>query len=84
MDFTKGSVVVSKAGRDKGYLLAVVGIEKDFVLVADGKERPLERPKRKNPKHLAKTEITVSLENITNRGLRKALRYELKDKQERE
>lgn len=82
MDFTKGSVVVSKAGRDKGYLLAVVGIEKDYVLVADGKERPLERPKRKNPKHLAKTAMTVSLENITNRGLRKALRYELKDKQE--
>ena len=82
MDFTKGSVVVSKAGRDKGYLLAVVGNEKDFGLVADGKERPLERPKRKNPKHLAKTAMTVSLENITNRGLRKALRYELKDKQE--
>ena len=82
MDFTKGSVVVSKAGRDKGYLLAVVGIEEDFVLVADGKERPLERPKRKNPKHLAKTAMTVSLENITNRGLRKVLRSELKDKQE--
>ena len=82
MDFTKGSVVVSKAGRDKGYLLAVVGSEKDFVLVADGKERPLERPKRKNPKHLAKTAMTVSLENITDRELRRVLRHELKDKQE--
>ena len=82
MDFTKGSVVVSKAGRDKGYLLAVVGSEKDFVLVADGKERPLERRKRKNPSHPAKTAMTVSLENITDRELRRVLRHELKDKQE--
>lgn len=78
MDFTKGMVVISKAGRDKGYLLAVVGVEADCIIVADGKERPLERPKRKNPKHLAKTAVTVSLENITNRGLRRALREELK------
>lgn len=68
-------MVISKAGRDKGYFMAVVGIdrEKDFVIVADGKERPLERPKRKNPKHLQKTNYTIDLEQLTDKKLRRFL-----------
>lgn len=82
MDFTKGMIVISRAGRDKGYLLAVTEISEEYILVADGKERPLERPKKKNPKHLAKTNKIISLENVTNRGLRKILREQLQSKQE--
>ena len=43
-----GRVVVSLAGRDKGRLLAVTGVNEKGVLVCDGKERPVERPKLKN------------------------------------
>lgn len=74
MDFEKGTVVISKAGRDKGYFMAVIGEEKDYPLVADGKERPLERPKRKNPKHLQKTNFKVDLEQLTDKKLRTYLR----------
>ena len=74
MEFKTGYVVISKAGRDKGYFMAVVGIEKDFLIVADGKERPLERPKRKNPKHLQKTNYKVDLEQLTDKKLRTFLR----------
>ena len=76
MELKTGYVVISKAGRDKGYFMAVVGIdeEKDLVIVADGKERPLERPKRKNPKHLQKTDYTVDLEQMTDKKLRTFLR----------
>ena len=62
MEFELGSVVISKAGRDKGYFMAVVGEEKGFLLAADGKERPLERPKKKNPKHLQRTNHRIDLE----------------------
>ena len=70
-----GTVVRSLAGRDKGYLLCVVGEENGYVLVADGKERPLEHPKRKNPNHLAPL---LQLQALTwelrgNKALRKAL-----------
>lgn len=82
MDFTKGMVVKSTAGRDSGYLLVVLEVSRGCVTVADGKERPLERPKRKNPKHLSKTNYAISLENITNKGLRKALRELLLREQE--
>ncbi len=75
MEFKTGNVVISRAGRDKGYYMAVIETdnEKDFVIVADGKERPLERPKRKNPKHLQKTNFTVDTEQMTNKQLRRFL-----------
>ena len=75
MELVKGSVVISKAGRDKGYYLAVTEITDDGVYVCDGKERPVERPKKKNPLHLAKTRFVLSEENTaTNRSLKKALK----------
>ncbi|EJF38862.1 hypothetical protein HMPREF1141_0325 [Clostridium sp. MSTE9] len=43
------------------------------VVVCDGKHRPLERPKRKNPVHLAATNTLLSSMN-TNREIRCALR----------
>ena len=36
-----GQVVCSKSGRDKGYFLAVYEEHENFVLVCDGKERPI-------------------------------------------
>ncbi len=75
MDLVKGSVEISKAGRDKGYYLAVMSITDDGDYVCDGKERPVERPKKKNPLHLAKTHFVLSEEDTaTNRSLKKALK----------
>ena len=70
----KGSVVRSSAGRDKGKLLAVVKSEQKTVLVCDGKERPVERPKSKNIRHVEAVGLTVTeAEMSTNRALKKAL-----------
>ena len=74
MEFEKGTVVISKAGRDKGYFMVVLDEADGYTIVADGKERPLERPKRKNPKHLQKTNKRLSLEQMTDKKLRTALR----------
>ena len=75
MELVKGSVVISKAGRDKGYYLAVMSITDDGVYVCDGKERPVERPKKKNPLHLATTRYVLTEEQTaTNRSLNKALK----------
>ena len=74
MELKKGSVVISKAGRDKGYFLAVSEITDDGIYVCDGKERPVERPKKKNPLHLAKTRFVLTEEETaTNRSLKRAL-----------
>lgn len=69
-----GCVVCSKAGRDKGHFMVVVGCTENAVFVCDGKERPLDRPKRKNTKHLAFTKSCLTKEQFsTDRSLRRAL-----------
>lgn len=68
-------VVLSLAGRDKGQLLVVVHEDEKGVWLADGKRRPLERPKCKNPRHLRPLGIELGREAMTtNRALRRALR----------
>jgi ribosomal protein L14E/L6E/L27E len=47
-----GRVVISRAGRDKGRLMAVLRIEGDYAYLVDGKERTLEKPKKKKIKHV--------------------------------
>ena len=69
-----GQVVKSIAGHDKGELLVIAGFEKTKVLVCDGKHRKLEKPKCKNPKHLAETEMFLEPDSMaTNKMLRKTL-----------
>ena len=48
-----GRLVVSTTGRDKGKFYLTLGKDKDSrVFVADGENRKVVRPKRKNEKHL--------------------------------
>lgn len=70
----RGTVVRSSAGRDKGKLLAVVQASENRVNVCDGKERPIDRPKSKNIRHVECIGSSVSEEEMsTNRALKKAL-----------
>ena len=56
-----GRIVRSKAGRDEGRYFVVIALEgAEFALVADGRLRGVERPKRKRVKHLFVTEETIS------------------------
>ena len=74
MNITQGTVVIAKAGRDKGRAFAVTAVlDERTVLIADGKSRPIERPKRKNVLHLQATSATVDC-ITTNRQLRMILR----------
>ncbi len=61
-DLQVGSVVRSTAGRDKGHLFVVVGRQGTKVLVADGRRRTVNRPKRKNLRHVEPVQISTSLE----------------------
>lgn len=74
MEITVGTVIISKAGRDKGKFMVVTEVMRDKVMVIDGKERPIERPKPKNIKHIAYTRYKVSdYDMAANSRLRKAL-----------
>ena len=55
MDVTAGSIVISKAGRDKGNIFLVLEVENGFSYIADGDKRKVEKPKKKKLIHLQKT-----------------------------
>jgi len=55
-----GSVVISKAGRDEGRMFLVIKeVDDDFVLVANGALRTMDRLKKKRRKHLKPTGSVV-------------------------
>ena len=53
-DIKISDVVVSTAGRDQGELFYVIGEEPLYVILANGKDRSLDKPKRKKRKHVQK------------------------------
>ena len=82
-DLIISDVVLSTTGRDKGNIFYVIGIEGDFLFLANGKDRTLDRPKRKKQKHVQKvlrseTRVAVKLRNgdkVLNSELRKELAF---------
>lgn len=86
-------IIVSTAGRDRGKLFYVIGTEGVYVLVANGKDRKLEHPKRKKLKHVrfvTRTDSRVAAklrtgEKVLNSELRRdlaELRRDLQENQE--
>ena len=81
MEVDKSSLIVSKAGRDKGQLFYVIDTDEQYVYLADGKSRRLEKPKRKKRKHVEqvpRTEARIAEkirngEKVLNSELRKEL-----------
>lgn len=81
MDDLLGQLVVSLAGRDKGCICAIVGEsdEEGFVLIADGRVRKVEKPKKKKLKHLKPIDwlsaenFRLAEDKLTNRFIREAI-----------
>ena len=52
VEVTVGDLVVSRAGRDKGRPFVVLRTEENYVYLADGDLRKLDRPKKKKRMHV--------------------------------
>ena len=82
-DYMISDVVLSTTGRDKGKIFYVIGTEGDLLLLANGKDRTLDRPKRKKQKHVQKvlrseTRVAAKLlsgDKVLNSELRKELAF---------
>lgn len=80
-EYAVGDLVRSRTGRDSGALLFVVGHDGEHLLLADGRLRKIDRPKRKKPKHVAFAgspegrvpEKMRNGERVTNSELRKTV-----------
>ena len=82
-DFNISDVVVSTAGRDQDKLFYVIGTDPVYLMLANGKDRTLDKPKRKKRKHVAKvlrseTRVAEKLragDKVLNSELRRDLAY---------
>jgi ribosomal protein L14E/L6E/L27E len=74
MELKKGLIVKSLKGHDKGDLLMIADFDEKRVLLVDGKQRKLIKPKNKNLKHIELTDFEVDIKAVdTDRKLRKTL-----------
>ena len=53
VNMERAQIVRSQAGHDKGELFCVMDTDGERLLLADGKRRRVNSPKRKNVKHVA-------------------------------
>ena len=82
-DFNISDVVQATAGRDRGKLFYVIAQEDAYLLLANGKDRPLDRPKRKKCKHVqmvlrSETRVAEKLrlgDKVLNSELRRDLAF---------
>ena len=81
--FQLADVVVSTAGRDQGELFYVTNVETPYLLLVNGKDRTLDKPKRKKCKHVRKvlrseTRVAEKLlagDKVINSELRRDLAF---------
>ena len=82
-DLTIADVVVSTAGRDAGSLFYVLDADEIYLTLVNGKDRTIEKPKRKKRKHTNKvlrseTRVAAKLragDKVLNSELRRDLAY---------
>ena len=82
-DITVSNVVVSRAGRDQGEWFYVIDADDTYLLLVNGKDRPLDKPKRKKRKHAqlvlrSETRVAVKLKSgdkVLNGELRRDLAF---------
>ncbi len=74
MQVQVGMVVRATAGKEQDGFYVVTRLEDGFVWLADGKHRTLEKPKRKNMRHIRPTRHVWELDGMTDRALRRKLR----------
>ncbi len=76
-----GDIVLSLCGHDQNHLFLVLQTRPDFVLIADGRYRRIEKPKWKKNKHVrslavSTSPVAVRLRDglkVTNREVHKTL-----------
>ena len=74
-------LAVSRSGHDKDSLYVIVKEEDNLVYLADGRVKPIEKPKRKNRKHIQiiknlPKDITevFTQENFRNEEIKRAIK----------
>ena len=78
VEMKRGMVVKSLAGHDKTQVYVIMNVDSEYVYLADGKIRTIDRLKRKKRKHIQPTnyidELIDKSERIEDSYIRKLLK----------
>ena len=78
-----GDVVISVCGHDMGEWYIVEQVFNEYVYLIDGKNKPIDKPKKKKAKHVLVTELfaeeiankLASNQQVQNAEIRKAIKF---------
>ncbi|MDE7324535.1 MAG: KOW domain-containing RNA-binding protein [Lachnospiraceae bacterium] len=77
-----GYLAYSLAGHDKGRTYLVIDETENYVYVVDGQMRPLDRPKKKNKRHVQVIKINsrcTDIPSITNEEIKYLIKQYCRD-----
>ena len=77
-----GFFCISKNGHDAGEVYVIVSAAGNFVHVANGSNRTIAAPKKKNPAHLFITKRRVGVGKLTDLQLKKLVKEYKKERNE--
>ena len=81
-----GMLATSKAGHDKDSVYVIIREDGEYIYAADGRSRTVERPKRKNKKHvqlIKKKRMPESESGFDDLEIKRVIKEYLKEREER-
>lgn len=86
-DRMTGLLATSKAGHDKDSVYVIIREEGEYVYIADGEGRTVEKPKRKNKKHIQlikKKRLSETADGFNDIDIKRIIKVYQKERKERE
>lgn len=81
-----GMLATSKAGHDKDSVYVIIREDGEYIFAADGSGRTVERPKRKNRKHvqlIKKKRVPEPENGFNDLEIKRVIKEYLKEREER-
>ena len=70
----RGMLAKSKAGHDKGHLYVIYDVDETYVYLVDGTLKTMEKPKKKNKKHVQIINEKYELSGMDDVGIKRILK----------
>lgn len=81
-----GMLATSKAGHDKDSVYVIIREDGEYIYVADGQNRTVDRPKRKNKKHvqlIKKKRMSEPEKGFDDLEMKRMIKEYLREREER-
>lgn len=82
--YKAGMLARSLAGHDEGQIYVIIESEASYIYLVNGKNRTLDRPKKKKAKHVRLIREEYDIAGINDAGIRKIIKEFVKEGKQEE